>query len=220
MRGDLIDGLHEVLLAGLKLRERVARGDRLDVSREQAKLKALLRPGDAPPPWGGGGDPSRSLGNAAVLNREFLGMRYALVCWLDEVLIESGGREWDENKLEMALYRTNIRYSNFWDQARLAESNPAAAEAVAAFLLPALLGFQGELAETPARLKEWVQANRSRVARDHGHEPPAVPEKAPVCNVPALLGPEAYRRMTVRLVAVALFAIPVVAFLLVVGVWK
>ena len=51
---------------------------------------------------------------------EFLGIRYALTCWLDEMLIEAGWREWDENKLESALYRTNIRYGNFWQQARLA----------------------------------------------------------------------------------------------------
>jgi type VI protein secretion system component VasF len=215
MRDEFTRQLYDVLLHGLKLRDRVAGGSRPELLTEQARLKSMLGSSQSPAPWGGGSDPNRSISGSAS-GGDFLGIRYALTCWLDEILIEAGWREWDENKLENALYRTNIRYSNFWQQARLAEASPAAAEALEAFLLCALLGFRGELGENPERLKEWVQSTRRRVTSGLGKELPPLPEKAPVSNVPPLLGVEGYRKMTQRLVAGVLFAVPVVAFLVVI----
>jgi type VI secretion system protein ImpK len=214
MRDDLAKQTFEILLHGLKLRDRVAAGDRPHLGTEQAKLKALLGSANQPPPWGSGHDPTTSVTTGG--NREFLGIRYALTCWLDEILIDAGWREWDENKLESALYRTNIRYSNFWQQARLAEAVPGGLDALEAFLLCVLLGFRGELGEDPGRLREWVHGTRTRVTRGLGKELPPLPEKTPVTDVPPLLGVEGYRRMTQRLVAGVLFAVPVVAFLIVI----
>src|SRR4051794_24073632 len=168
MRDDLARQTYDVLLHGLKLRDRVAAGDRPHLGTEQAKLKSMLGTSQAPAPWGGGGDPTRTLGSES--NPDFLGIRYALTCWLDEILIEAGWREWDENKLENSLYRTNIRYGNFWQQARLAEASPGASEALEAFLLCVLLGFRGEVGETPDKLREWVQTTRHRVTRGLGKE--------------------------------------------------
>jgi type VI secretion system protein ImpK len=214
MRDDLAKQTFDVLLHGLKLRDRVSAGDRPHLGTEQAKLKGMLGSGNSPAPWGGDHDPTRSIAGEGGLPG-FLGIRYALVCWLDELLIDAGWREWDENKLESALYRTNIRYGNFWQQARLAESSPAAADAQEAFLLCVLLGFRGEMGDTPDKLREWVNAARSRVTRVLGKELPPLPEKTPVSDVPPLLGVEAYRRMTQRLVAGVLFAVPITAFLVV-----
>ena len=132
-------------------RDRVAGGDRPHLGTEQAKLKGMLGSGNAPAPWGGESDPTASIG-VGQSDRGFLGMRYALACWLDEILIDAGWREWDENKLESALYRTNIRYSNFWNQARLADAIPSAVEAQEVFLLCVLLGFRGEMGEQPEKL--------------------------------------------------------------------
>ena len=215
MREDLARQTYDIVLHGLKLRDRVAAGDRPHLGTEQAKLKGMLGSGNQPAPWGGDHDANASVAASLGGGREFLGIRYALACWLDEILIDAGWREWDENKLEAALYRTNIRYGNFWQQARLAESSPAAADAQEAFLLCVLLGFRGELGETPEKLREWVQSVRSRVTRGLGKEPAALPEKTPVSDVPPLRGVEAYRRMTQRFVVGVLFAVPVTAFLLV-----
>ena len=214
VRGDLANQVYDILLHGLKLRDRVAAGDRPHLGTEQAKLKGMLGSANVPAPWGAEADPSASV--AAHAGREFLGIRYALTCWLDEVLIEAGWREWDEHKLESALYRTNIRYKNFWDQARLVDALPTASEAQEVFLLCVLLGFRGELGEHPERLREWVQANRSRVTRELGKELPALPERSPVTDVPPLMGIEKYRVMTQRLVAGVLVAVLVSAFLAVV----
>lgn len=215
MRDEFARQMYDILMHGLRLRDRVAGGSRPDLATEQARFKSMLGSAQAASPWGGGTDPTRSISGSGAAS-EFLGIRYALTCWIDEILIDAGWREWDENKLENALYRTNIRYSNFWQQARLAEASPQAAEALEAFLLCALLGFRGEYGETPDRLREWVQSTRHRVTRGLGRELPPLPEKAPVSNVPPLLGVESYRKMTQRLVAGVLFAVPVVAFLVVI----
>jgi type VI secretion system protein ImpK len=143
-------------------------------------------------------------------------MRYALTCWLDEMLIAANWKEWDENKLEAALYRTNVRYNNFWTQARLAEAAPGSADAQEAFLLCVLLGFRGEMENTPDQLREWVSHTRGRVTRSGGKEPGAIPERAPISEVPELRGAEAYRKMVQRVVVAGLFAAPLLAFLLVV----
>jgi type VI secretion system protein ImpK len=211
MRDDLAAPTFEILLHGLKLRDRVAAGDRPLLAAEQAKFKGWLGPANAPAPWGSSHDPSQSID----MTGGFLGIRYALACWLDEILIEAGWREWDENKLEASLYRTNIRYSNFWNQARLADASPASLDAPEVFLLCVLLGFRGELGEDPSRLREWMETTRSRVTRAMGKEPQPLPEKTPETNVPPLLGAEKYRKMTQRLVMATLVAVPTVAFLLV-----
>jgi type VI secretion system protein ImpK len=219
VRDDMANQVYDVMLHGLKLRERVAAGERPHLGTEQAKLKSMLGSASSPPPWGSESDPNKSVG-AEHAAREFLGIRYALTCWLDELLIDAGWREWDEHKLESALYRTNIRYSNFWSQARLAEAVPSAADAQEVFLLCVLLGFRGEMAETPDRLREWVQTTRSRVTRHLGKELPPLPEKAPVTDVPPLLGIEGYRRMSQRFVGGVLVAVLLTAFLVVALTWQ
>lgn len=212
MRDDLENRVHDIILHGLKLRDRAASGDRPHVGSEQAKLKGMLGSSNSPAPWGSEADPNASTGTIQT-ERSFLGVRYALTCWLDEVLIDAGWREWDENKLESALYRTNIRYSNFWAQARLAEATPAGIEAQEVFLLCVLLGFRGEMGEQPEKLREWVSTTRTRVTRNLGKELPALPEKSPVTDVPPLLGIEKYRKMTQRLVGGILAAVLIGAFL-------
>ena len=167
MRDDLANQLHDVILHGLKLRDRVAGGDRPHLGTEQAKLKGMLGSANSPAPWGSESDPTASIGTGQS-DRGFLGMRYALACWLDEILIDAGWREWDENKLESALYRTNIRYSNFWNQARLADAIPSGIDAQEVFLLCVLLGFRGEMGEQPEKLArmgvEHANARHARVS--------------------------------------------------------
>jgi type VI secretion system protein ImpK len=209
VRDDFANQVYDLVLHGLKLRDRVAAGDRPHLGTEQAKFKGMLGSANSPAPWGSEGNTTESVGT----DREFLGIRYALTCWLDELLIDAGWREWDENKLESALYRTNIRYSNFWNQARLAEAIPSAADAQEVFFLCVLLGFRGEKGERPDQLREWIQVTRSRVTRGLGKELPALPEKSPLTDVPPLLGIDGYQRMTLVLVVGLLGAVLLSAFL-------
>jgi type VI protein secretion system component VasF len=214
MADAIAPGLLPLLVAGLNLRDRVAHGERPLLSVEQANFKVLLNNLDR----GSARDAAQSVAigdSFAGSGRDFLGLRYAVVCWLDEIMIEAGWREWDENKLEQSLYRTNIRYSNFWQQSRLAEADPSATPAQIGFFLCTVLGFRGELAEDQERFREWVSGSRGRAAKILGREPAALPEKTPITDVPPLYGVESYRKMTQRLVGAILLAVPVVAFLLV-----
>jgi len=214
MRDDLAGHVYPVLQHGLRLRPRLDRGERPVLAVEQAELKRLLGSPSQPAPWGIGRDVASSI--AISEPTRFLGVRYALTCWLDELFIESPwSREWDENKLELALFETNIRYRTFWEQARLAETTPDSTDAVETFLLCVLLGFRGELAEKPDAFREWVSAAKSRAGKGYGKELPAVPEIAPTSNVPPLLGVEGYRKMARTLGFTLLGAIPVVTFLVV-----
>ena len=72
----------------------------------------------------------------------FLGVRYGLTCWLDElfILYSPWERLWNERKLEASLYGTNDRAWRFWEQARLAESR-AGSSALEVFYLCVILGF-------------------------------------------------------------------------------
>lgn len=219
MRVELVNQYQSVLLHGIKLRDRVLSGVRPHLGTEQTKLKELLGSANSPPPWGNEQDPNVSTG-VDQPGQEFLGIRYALTCWLDEVLIDAGWREWDEHKLESALYRTNIRYSNFWAQARLAEAIPSAAEAQEVFLLCVLLGFRGEMGETPEKLREWVQMTRSRVTHQLSKELPRLAEKAPVTDVPELVGIAAYRKMSQRLISGVLIAILLGMFFVLALFWQ
>lgn len=211
MRADLADQTFAVLRHGLALRDRLARGERPALAAEQAKLKGLLG-ANTTAPWGATADPRASADHARP---DFLGVRYALTCWLDEVMIAAGWPEWEASGLEFALYRTNLRYGNFWTQARLAEAIPDSPDAHEAFLWCVLLGFRGEMEHTPDLLREWVAAARTRALRHGGREPAAVPDAAPPKDPPVLTGEAGYRAAVRRLVVVALAAIPLLAFLLV-----
>ena len=214
MRDDLAGHVYPVLQHGLRLKARLDRGERPVLLSEQAELKRLLGSPSQPAPWGMGRDVAASI--AISEPTRFLGVRYALTCWLDELFIESPwSREWDENKLESALFETNIRYRNFWEQARLAETTPDATDAVEAFLLCVLLGFRGELAERPDAFREWVSAaRRGPVTRMASNCRPCR-RLTPSSNVPLLLGVEGYRKMARALGLTLLGAIPIVTFLVV-----
>jgi type VI secretion system protein ImpK len=214
MRDDLAGHVYPVLQHGLRLKARIDRGERPVLAAEQAELKRLLGSPSQPAPFGMGRDVAASI--AISEPTRFLGVRYALSCWLDEMFIDSTwSREWDENKLESALFETNIRYRNFWEQARLAETMPDSADAVESFLLCVLLGFRGELAERPDAFREWVSAARSRAGKGYGKDLPAVPELSPSSNVPMLVGVEGYRKMARTLGIVLLAAIFLVTLLVV-----
>ena len=211
MRDDLARNVFAVLLHGLKLKDRLTRGERPNFALEQSTLKGMLGSSHQPAPWGAGVDP-----NVSTAGHHFLGVRYALTCWLDEIFIDSPWRrEWDENKLEQTLFQTNIRYSNFWAQARVAESMPGGSEAQEAFLFCVLLGFRGELGERANELREWVTAARARASKGMGRELPPLPEKTPESNVPMLTGIEGYGRM-VKTVSIGLLAcVPIITFMLI-----
>ena len=226
MKEEIANLVHPVFSYGLRLKERLGRGEASDMETEQATLKGLLlgenearRVAD----YGGDrGAPDlstmggRSMDTARRGGDHFLGIRYALVCWLDEIFVVDSqwSQEWNEHKLESMLYGTNDRAWTFWEQARKAEARPGG-DALEVFFLSVMLGFRGEYREQPDRLQAWVAATQARIAKMQTQEMQLPPELDPPIYVPPRYWRDRMQRMVIIAAVVALCLIPVVAFVLV-----
>jgi type VI secretion system protein ImpK len=222
MREEYANLVHPVFTYALRLKERLERGERPSFENEQMALKGLLMSDHEARRWsefGGSGDApdiSRHGGVGRRNPEQFLGIRYALACWLDEIFITDSPWEsqWNPRKLETALYGTNVRAELFWDQARLAEGRPGS-DALEVFYLCVMLGFRGELRGDPEKLKQRTDAIGRRIGREQSREPPKEPGLEVPSNVPPLYGRERFQRMIVVGAVVTLSVIPILAFFVV-----
>ncbi|QDU62428.1 hypothetical protein Pan216_32950 [Planctomycetes bacterium Pan216] len=225
MRTELGDLVNPIINRGLSLKRRLDRGESPDLETEHAVLKGLLLSEIESKRWiDFGGDASATTFSSgesiAEVSRpgpeQFLGVRYALVCWLDEMFILDSpwGSSWNERKLEASLYGTNDRAWRFWEQARLAESRPGT-DALECYFLCVVLGFRGELREHPDRLRSWISAGRARIAKSQRRTWAAPPEIDPPTNVPPLRARDRLQRMVVIAGATLLLVIPIVTFMIV-----
>jgi type VI secretion system protein ImpK len=233
MRDEIANLVHPVLTYALQLKERLERGEPCDIDNEQATLKSqLMTENEARrlADFGGDGGTDQSIAGATRMGGDpgrrtsdhFLGIRYALVCWLDEMFILDSpwSVEWNERKLEASLYGTNDRAWKFWDQARRAESRPGS-DALEVFFLCVMLGFRGDLRDEPDRLEAWVAVARTRMDKGHGKEWKPPPDLGdPPTNVPPRQGREQLQRMILLGGAALLAVIPIVAFFVVRQLWE
>jgi type VI secretion system protein ImpK len=186
MHKETAELVHPILRHGLRLRERLGRGEKLDLHSEQAELKRLFRISDS----------------AAVAGESeaFLGVRYPVACWLDELFIvdpESPWKgEWRDETMEFGLFRKRDRAHRFWEQARQAEAR-GDVDALEVFYLCVLLGFRGDLRDKPDSLLDWREATEARIvqarAPDWPDKPPELP--LPKTNVPPLRARDRLRWM-------------------------
>lgn len=223
MKEEIANLVHPVFNYVLRLRERLERGETPDLDTEQAKLKGLLLTEVEARRWADyGGDSEGEEGNdegrhgSSSAGERFLGIRYALVCWLDEffILYSPWETKWNERKLEVELYGTNDRAWKFWQQAELTLARPRS-DALEAFFLCVLLGFRGELREELEQLQSWVTATKARIAKIRGQEWPVPLEYDPPTYVPPHYGREQLQRMVLTGGVVLLLMIPILAFFMV-----
>jgi type VI secretion system protein ImpK len=224
MRSETANLVHAVLQHGLRLRERLEHGERPTLEAEQAALKSLLlADSDAARSleFSGEGDTSsqgrnqdQADGQTDEAGRTFLGIRYALVCWLDELFVLDSAWQapWNECKLEMTLYGTNDRAWRFWEQARLAESRPGI-DVLEAYYLCVMLGFRGELRQDGDRLEAWCEQVRGRLDDTLARPWPAPDGQDPPTRVPPLRGAERLRKLVLATVLLMLATIPAAAWL-------
>ena len=113
--GELI---HPVLNYALDLKQRLRNGEKPDLIAEQRILVERLRFDSA----------VRRMVDYVDDGGNFLGARYALTCWIDELFIvnSSWADEWKEKVLEMDLYGTRARVWKFWEPAEIALRQPRA----------------------------------------------------------------------------------------------
>ena len=192
MKSALANLVYPILGYGLDLKERLDRGEPLEVEYEQQQLIHRLQPPDA--------------GLVAEFNGQgtFLGVRYALVCWLDEIFIldSTWSRSWNDRKLETQLYNTNDRYWKFWEQYELAK--PMGTDVVEAFYQCVMLGFRGRYTSTRSDdLRTKMDEAKSRIVKALGQawNPP------PGLNVPTDVPPLRARDRLRRTVLIGLGAL-------------
>jgi type VI protein secretion system component VasF len=113
-------------------------------------------------------------------DNRFMGIRYALVCWLDELFIVDSpawgadlanlwSARWNAAPLETALYGgAPERAWRFWRQADRAEAIHN--DALEAYFLAAMLGFRGDYRFNLGALNTWVARVQDRVARHNNQD--------------------------------------------------
>jgi type VI secretion system protein ImpK len=219
----ILQHVHRVLDQGVALKERLERGERPDLAREQAELKNLLL-GDAElramPDYAGDAkfDSRATVTAPAGGPKPFRGVRYALTCWLDEICIDGPpdwSNAWAEQKLESALYGSNDRAWRFWEEAKKAETRPGGAPALEGFYWCVMLGFRGELRAEPQKLDAWVRTVRTQLASAAPTDWPLPPEREVPSNVPPRGAGDRFQTMIQVWSGALLVAVPVLAYILV-----
>jgi type VI secretion system protein ImpK len=220
MRDENANVVYPVLLRALEIAKRLGDGETLSFEVEQAALRTMLLSeleARRLPEYGGDAEPIsyRPATAGAAARQRFLGIRYALACWLDELFLNHTTWDalWNEQKLEMELYGTNDRSWKFWEQAQLAEKRTAN-DALEAFFLCAELGFRGDLAGEPAKLEAWLTSVRTQLARAQSQPWIAPPEREPQTNVPPLRGRNRLQKMLLVGGVLLLLLIPVLTLFL------
>jgi type VI secretion system protein ImpK len=220
MREQIANLVYPILSHGISIRDRLARGEQLDFATEQATLKGMLRSeleAKRVSDFGSdGGDIGQSVSRMDSGGRRsdaFHGVRYALVCWLDELFIVDSPwvEEWNERKLETSLYGTNDRAWKFWEQAKQADARTGT-DALEVFYLCVMLGFRGEFRGQGERLQSWMRATQVRITKGQKQEWPVPAERGVNTHVPPLRGREQLQKMVLALAVFVLLFIPFLAF--------
>lgn len=228
MQAQLAEVVHGLIARGLDLRHRLQQGEVPDLDAEQALLKdMLLPPYDTRryPEFGPDWDRPRGSLTPELAQQQpgytdsFLGARYALVCWLDELFTlndSDWATRWNEQKLEIELYGSNDRAWKFWQQAQLAQSRTSS-DALEVCYLCVMLGFRGDLRNHDKELRTWVANARHRLGEIQEMESPSSSAlDAPLLARP-LRGRHKLGRMVMTSWVTLLALVPALAFVL---VWK
>jgi type VI secretion system protein ImpK len=186
--------VYKVLNQALDTRSRLDRGESLDIESVRQQFIGLIRSeaeGRRQPDYGGDG--------------VFLGARFALACWVDELFIihcqPPWADNWKERTLESELFGSNIAATKFWEQADILLRRPGVPrttmtpgpDAVETFFLCAVLGFRGTYFDSPAKVREYVDELRALLSRPATWQPPR--DLGVKTNVSPLVGRERLRRV-------------------------
>jgi type IV/VI secretion system ImpK/VasF family protein len=201
------DYVYPVITRGLQIKDQLERGEEPDLDATQRELVHLLDQGVE------GIHRSDLLGDG----QEWLGLRYALACWLDEIFIVGSPWEsrWTPRALEVTLYATRDRAFKFPIQSEIA-LRTRNTDVVEAFFLCWLLGFRGRLRDNLEKLsRDHIEPARRAIGKALTSEWEAPPQREPRSYVPPLSGLERYYKMILIWIATALplvIAIVVVFF--------
>jgi type VI secretion system protein ImpK len=132
-----------VILNVLALLDRIHRGDQPVAQDERLRIRALI-------------DQAEALVGAA---QEWKLAKYALVSWIDEMLVEAPweGRDWwSNNVLEVEMFSTRQCYDQYYVRAKEASALPQR-DALEVYYICVVLGFRG-LYRDPEFSQATIQA--------------------------------------------------------------
>jgi type VI secretion system protein ImpK len=177
------EAVDPVFLHVLRLLERIERGETPSAKEERQRIRDLITQAEG------------HLGQAP----DWQLAKYALVAWIDEVLIEAawdGGSWWKENALEQEIFSGMKAYHQFYTRAKDATALPRR-DALEVFYVCVVLGFRGlyrdpveavaeaESMGMPGDLETWARQTSTAIKLGQGLPP--VAEKGTVPNgAPAL----------------------------------
>lgn len=105
------------------------------------------------------------------LAHDFELARYALVYWIDEILINapwSHALEWRQHILEWEIYQERYRADKFFEKATEAEAL-AETDPLETFYVCVALGFRGKHRDGPTDLRRWGERVYNRIVAS-GHQ--------------------------------------------------
>jgi len=132
-----------IFLQVLGLLDRIARGERPAPRDERLRIRAMIDQAAATL----GAEPEWELA------------KYALVSWIDEVLVDADweGRDWwSNNVLEMEYFKTRLCFEQFYRRAQEA-TTLARRDALEVFYVCVVLGFRG-MYRDPAMAEHFIQS--------------------------------------------------------------
>src|SRR4051812_6352785 len=102
MQEELSNLVHSVFRHGVLLRERLIRGEACELEVEQAALRQLLLSEVEAKRWPEFGGDLVRFAQIEERAEPYLGARFALTCWLDElfILYSPWSSIWNEHKME------------------------------------------------------------------------------------------------------------------------
>lgn len=206
MKEETADLVFRVIDHGLRLKERVETDSTsYDLDNEQAEIKGILMAPEAARIADYGGDRGvMDTSLSAVSARAgddgrrngFLGIKYALACWLDEIMTDSPWREeWRDKTLEVQLYGgTRERAWIFWKQFDRSETRPGR-DALEVYFLCTMLGFRGDMGEKLDELRRRITAIQPQIAQSQGKDLELPEGQPPLTNVPPRRGRERFQKV-------------------------
>jgi type VI secretion system protein ImpK len=110
------------------------------------------------------GEAEQKAAASGELAQDYELAKYALVYWIDEVLINSSWRhapEWGQHILEWDLFHERLRADRFFEKARDAEAR-ASTNPLETFFLAVALGFRGRMLDD-AGVRAWADRVYARI---------------------------------------------------------
>lgn len=202
------EAVDPVFLHVLRLLERINRGEATSAKEERQHIRDLITQAEG------------HLGQAP----EWQLAKYALVAWIDEVLIEAawnGGSWWRENALEQEIFSGMRAYHQFYVRAKDATALPRR-DALEVFYVCVVLGFRGlyrdpveaiaeaEAMGMPADLETWARQTSTAIKLGQGL--PRIEEKGLLPNGAPALESKAFF-VSYLLIGVILFGVNLLVYL-------